>query len=109
LDYVFADVDLVLVMSVNTGFGGQGFIASSLEKIRRLSRIRKAGNFQFRIEVDGGVVPENAADLAAAGVDIFVAGSAVFKAGDMNARAGAFFEEIKRGRKIYEDWIDTET
>jgi ribulose-phosphate 3-epimerase len=108
LECVLADVDLVLVMSVNPGFGGQEFIPSSMEKIRRLARIRKDRGLSFQIEVDGGVTPENTADLAAAGADIFVAGSAVFRAADLGERAGLFFEEMEKGRARYEDWIKKE-
>jgi ribulose-phosphate 3-epimerase len=100
------DVDLVLVMSVNPGFGGQAFIPAALEKIRRLSRIRKDGGFGFMIEVDGGVVPENAADLTAVGADILVAGSAMFNAASMDRQADAFFAEMEKGRERYEDWIN---
>lgn len=80
LRYVAADLDLVLVMSVNPGFGGQSFIPSQLEKIRRLrSMLDAAGNTDAVIEVDGGVSPQNAGALAEAGASALVAGSAIFK------------------------------
>lgn len=80
LRYVAADLDLVLVMSVNPGFGGQSFISSQLDKIRRLrDMLDAAGNNDAVIEVDGGVTPENAGALAAAGASALVAGSAIFK------------------------------
>ncbi|MBN2747309.1 MAG: ribulose-phosphate 3-epimerase [Bacteroidales bacterium] len=72
-------VDLVLIMSVNPGFGGQSFIKNSLEKIKQLSQMRKQGNHSFLIEVDGGVNLENANLLFDAGAEILVAGNAVFK------------------------------
>lgn len=85
LDYILPDVAMVLIMTVNPGFGGQAFIPSSLEKIRRLrKRIDELG-LKVEIEVDGGVKPENAAEIAAAGADILVAGSAVFGAADYAA------------------------
>jgi ribulose-phosphate 3-epimerase len=72
-------VDLVLVMSVNPGFGGQAFIPSAIEKISRLRAL--AGGRPIDIEVDGGITPENAAQVAQAGANVLVAGSAVFKGG----------------------------
>jgi ribulose-phosphate 3-epimerase len=75
---VLYKVDQVLVMSVNPGFGGQGFLPNSLEKIRELARLRARHGYSYRIEVDGGVVPENVADLVRAGVEILVAGTSVF-------------------------------
>ncbi|MET0313843.1 MAG: ribulose-phosphate 3-epimerase, partial [Hansschlegelia sp.] len=78
-EYVLDKVDLVLVMTVNPGFGGQSFIPETVEKIRRLRRM--IGDRPIRIEVDGGVTPETGALCAEAGADAFVAGSAVFKDG----------------------------
>jgi len=78
LDEVLDLVDLVLVMSVNPGFGGQKFSPNSFGKVRRLARRRKELGLQFVIEIDGGVTPENVATLADAGVDWLVAGSSVF-------------------------------
>jgi ribulose-phosphate 3-epimerase len=75
-------VDLVLVMSVNPGFGGQKFIENSYKKIRRLARMRELMGLNFLIEVDGGVGPANARQLVEAGADILVAGSAIFGAQD---------------------------
>lgn len=82
LEYVLPYADLVLVMSVNPGFGGQKFIENSFEKIRRLDKLRRSGGFGYEIEVDGGVNGNNAGKLEEAGADILVAGSAVFKADD---------------------------
>jgi ribulose-phosphate 3-epimerase len=78
LDEVLNFADFVLVMSVNPGFGGQAFIPASVEKIRRLSRTIRERNLDVRIEVDGGIGPDNIAAVAAAGAEIFVAGTAVF-------------------------------
>lgn len=82
LEYVLPYADLVLVMSVNPGFGGQKFIENSFEKVKRLDQLRKSGGFGYEIEVDGGVNGNNARKLEEAGADILVAGSAVFKAED---------------------------
>ena len=90
LEEILTDVDLVLIMSVNPGFGGQKFIPSSLDKIKRLAEIRRERDLDFLIEVDGGVTLENASDIARAGADILVAGSAVFGASDVAARTRAF-------------------
>jgi len=79
LDYILPDLDLVLLMTVNPGFGGQKLIPAVIEKIKRLKTIRDAQNPTCQIEVDGGVNWENAATLAEAGVDILVAGTLIFK------------------------------
>jgi len=85
LDHVLPDLDMVVIMSVNPGFGGQSFIPSAMEKLRNLrKRIDEAG-FSIEIEVDGGVKPSNAAEIAAAGADILVAGSAVYGTNDYAA------------------------
>ncbi len=82
LDWVLEDLDLVLLMSVNPGFGGQSFIPSALDKLRRVrERIDNSGR-AIRLEIDGGVKTDNIAEIAAAGADTFVAGSAVFNAPD---------------------------
>lgn len=83
-------LDFVLIMSVNPGFGGQKFIAYSIDKIRRLRAMAEtAGNPHLLIEVDGGVTPANAGELAAAGADILVAGSSVFGKPDRKAAIAA--------------------
>lgn len=82
LGEVLDRVDTVLVMSVNPGFGGQKFIPASLGKIRELKELRSRYNYRFRIEVDGGVGPENAAELVAAGVSTLVAGTSIFHTPD---------------------------
>ncbi len=89
LEYVLDQVDLVLVMSVNPGFGGQSFIDSSLDKIRRIRTMLDAAGSSARLEVDGGVKPANIRRVAEAGADTFVAGSAVFGADDYAAAISA--------------------
>jgi len=89
LENVLDIVDYVLVMSVNPGYGGQKFIPHSLDKVRELARRRAQRRLNFFIEIDGGVGPENVAEVAKAGVDWIVAGSSVFHAPDA---AGAFRE-----------------
>ena len=82
LDWVLDDLDMVLLMSVNPGFGGQQFIPATLEKLRRVrERIDRSGR-AIRLEIDGGVKADNIAQIAAAGADTFVAGSAIFNAPD---------------------------
>jgi ribulose-phosphate 3-epimerase len=78
LDYVLTEVDLVMLMSVNPGFGGQSFIESSLEKAARLRQMLDRVNPGAGIEVDGGISPATIARMAAAGANIFVAGSAIY-------------------------------
>ena len=78
-------IDMALVMSVEPGFGGQKFIESSLGKLRRLAELRRAGGYNFDIEVDGGVTLGNAAQIREAGADIIVAGSSIFGAADMGS------------------------
>src|SRR6185437_9054359 len=82
LENVLAIVDYVLVMSVNPGYGGQKFIPNSLRKVQQLAAMRSQNRLNFAIEIDGGVGPENIADVARAGVDWVVAGSSVFQAPD---------------------------
>ena len=78
LDHVLDKLDLVLIMSVNPGFGGQGFIPSALDKLRRVRELIDASGRDIRLEIDGGVKPSNIGEIARAGADTFVAGSAVF-------------------------------
>ena len=78
LDYVLEDLDLVLLMSVNPGFGGQSFIPSALDKLKRVRKRIDATGKPIRLEIDGGVKLDNIAQIAAAGADTFVAGSAIF-------------------------------
>ena len=85
LDFILGDIDMVLIMSVNPGFGGQAFIPSALDKIRQLRRRIDDAGLRVEIEVDGGVKPDNAKEIADAGADILVAGSAVFGTRDYAA------------------------
>ncbi len=78
LDYVLDELDLVLLMSVNPGFGGQAFIPSALDKLRKVRERIDASGRVVRLEIDGGVKPDNIGAIAAAGADTFVAGSAIF-------------------------------
>jgi ribulose-phosphate 3-epimerase len=80
LDYVMDKVDMVLLMSVNPGFGGQSFIPGTLNKLREARARIDASGLPIRLEIDGGVKVDNIADIAAAGADTFVAGSAIFNA-----------------------------
>ncbi|TCZ83990.1 ribulose-phosphate 3-epimerase [Lysobacter sp. N42] len=82
LDWVLEDIDMVLLMSVNPGFGGQAFIPSALEKLRRVRSMIDASGRAVRLEIDGGVKADNIGEIAAAGADTFVAGSAIFNAPD---------------------------
>ena len=95
LECILSEVDLVLVMSVNPGFGGQKFIPETLEKVRQLDTIRKEKNYDYVIEMDGGISLENAEIAKDAGCDIFVAGSAVFGAEDVEQRVKDFNEILK--------------
>ncbi|NLB13896.1 MAG: ribulose-phosphate 3-epimerase [Gammaproteobacteria bacterium] len=98
LDWVLDDIDLVLVMSVNPGFGGQAFIPSALEKLRQIrERIDRSGR-DIHLQVDGGVKIDNIGEIALAGADTFVAGSAIFGADDYSATIAAMREEITRAR-----------
>ncbi len=82
LEWILDDLDLVMLMSVNPGFGGQSFIPSTLPKIRQLHGMITARGLQVGIEVDGGIGPDNIGEVAAAGANIFVAGSAIFGQSD---------------------------
>ena len=85
-------VDHVLIMSVNPGFGGQKFIPRTLDKIRRLDRMRRDNGYGFKIEIDGGVSSKNVAEIVRAGCDWLVAGSSVFHSAD----AGAAVKEMQQ-------------
>jgi ribulose-phosphate 3-epimerase len=85
LDWMLDEIDLVLIMSVNPGFGGQGFIESALRKIEQVRKRIDASGKDIRLEVDGGVKTDNIARIAAAGADTFVAGSAIFGKPDYKA------------------------
>jgi len=95
LDYCLADLDLVLIMSVNPGFGGQSFIPSSLDKLRAARKRIDASGRAVRLEVDGGVNTSNIAEIAAAGADMLVAGSAIFGSKDYKATIAAMRAALK--------------
>jgi ribulose-phosphate 3-epimerase len=82
LDYVLDKVDMILLMSVNPGFGGQSFIPATLDKLRQAREIIDGSGLDIRLEVDGGVKVDNIAEIAAAGADTFVAGSGIFGFGN---------------------------
>ena len=96
LDYVLDKIDMVLLMSVNPGFGGQSFIPSVLPKITRVREMIDRSGRDIRLEVDGGVKVDNIEAVAAAGADTFVAGSAIFGAKDYAATIAAMREEIRK-------------
>ena len=98
LDYVLDKIDMVLLMSVNPGFGGQSFIPSVLPKITRVREMIDRSGRDIRLEVDGGVKVDNIEAVAAAGADTFVAGSAIFGAKDYAATISAMRERIARSR-----------
>src|SRR5947207_8712055 len=95
LDYVIERVDLILIMSVNPGFGGQSFIPSALKKIERARRIIEASGRDIRLEVDGGIKVDNIRAVASAGADTFVAGSAIFGHADYRALIAAMRRELR--------------
>ena len=96
LDYVMDKVDLILIMSVNPGFGGQKFIPSALEKLREAKRRIQDSGRDIWLEIDGGVKTDNIAEIAEAGADTLVAGSAIFGAGDYVATIAAMRAELAK-------------
>jgi len=98
LDHVLDKIDMVLLMSVNPGFGGQSFIPSALPKIARVRELITRSGREIRLEVDGGVKVDNIAAVAAAGADTFVAGSAIFGAKDYRATIEAMRGQIAQAR-----------
>ncbi|AHG19958.1 ribulose-phosphate 3-epimerase [Chania multitudinisentens RB-25] len=96
LDYVMDKLDVILLMSVNPGFGGQSFIPSTLDKLRQVRKLIDDSGFDIRLEVDGGVKVDNIADIAAAGADMFVAGSAIFGQPDYHTVIDAMRRELAK-------------
>ena len=94
LEHVLDKVDMVLLMSVNPGFGGQQFIPSALDKLQAARAIIDESGFEIRLEIDGGVKVDNIGEIAAAGADTFVAGSAIFGSDDYAATIAAMREQI---------------
>jgi ribulose-phosphate 3-epimerase len=99
LDHVIQKIDMVLIMSVNPGFGGQKFIPVALEKLRLARERISASGRDIRLEIDGGVKADNIEEIARAGADTFVAGSAIFGAEDYAATIAAMRAGIERGRQ----------
>jgi ribulose-phosphate 3-epimerase len=95
LEYVIDKVDLILIMSVNPGFGGQSFIESALKKVERARRLIESCGRDIRLEVDGGIKTQNIQRVAAAGADTFVAGSAIFGCADYQAVIDAMRHELR--------------
>lgn len=96
LKYVIDKVDMILLMSVNPGFGGQSFIPEALGKLREARKIIDDSGRDIRLEIDGGVKVDNIGEIAAAGADTFVAGSAIFGPGDYKATIDSMRAEISR-------------
>jgi ribulose-phosphate 3-epimerase len=94
LDYTLKKLDLVLLMSVNPGFGGQKFIGNVLEKVRAVRKLIDASGREIRLEVDGGVKVDNIGEIARAGADMFVAGSAIFGSSDYKQTIAAMRRAI---------------
>ena len=98
LKYVMDKVDMVLIMSVNPGFGGQSFIRSALDKLRDAREMIQKSGRHIRLEIDGGVKADNIREIAAAGADTFVAGSAIFSQKDYSAVIKQMREEIAKAK-----------
>ncbi|WP_432697934.1 ribulose-phosphate 3-epimerase [Marinobacterium sp. YM272] len=98
LDHVMDKVDMILLMSVNPGFGGQKFIPSTLEKLRQVRERIDASGLPIRLEVDGGVGVGNIREIAAAGADTFVAGSAIFNTDDYRATIDSMRAELAQAK-----------
>ncbi|PWK53757.1 ribulose-phosphate 3-epimerase [Pleionea mediterranea] len=98
LEYVLDKLDMVLLMSVNPGFGGQSFIPHTLDKLRQVRALIDQSGRDIRLEIDGGVKADNIADIAAAGADTFVAGSAIFNADDYQSTIQTMRSEIAKSQ-----------
>ena len=96
IKHVLKDVDMVLIMTVNPGFGGQSFIDSMIEKIRELKAIVDEQSLNIDIQVDGGIKPSNVADVVKAGANVIVAGSAIFNSSDIKETVIEFRENAKK-------------
>jgi ribulose-phosphate 3-epimerase len=99
LKYVIEKVDMVLLMSVNPGFGGQSFIPTALDKLREARKIIDESGREIRLEIDGGVKVDNIREIAEAGADTFVAGSAIFNTEDYKATIDAMRAELAKAAK----------
>ncbi|MFC0138670.1 ribulose-phosphate 3-epimerase [Erwinia mallotivora] len=98
LDYVMDKIDVILLMSVNPGFGGQSFIPATLDKLRKARQLINRSGYDIRLEVDGGVKVDNIAEIAAAGADMFVAGSAIFGQSDYKKVIEDMRTELEKSR-----------
>ena len=101
LEHLIEEIDMILIMSVNPGFGGQSFIKSSLDKISASRKIISESGRDIRLEVDGGVKIDNIAEIASAGADTFVAGSAIFGSENYQKTISSMREEINSISKDY--------
>jgi ribulose-phosphate 3-epimerase len=99
LDYVLEKIDMVLLMSVNPGFGGQKFIPSALGKLQQVREMIRASGREIRLEIDGGVKVDNIGEIAAAGADTFVAGSAIFGSKDYRKTISDMRAAIAKNQK----------
>jgi ribulose-phosphate 3-epimerase len=99
LEYVWDKIDLILVMSVNPGFGGQTFIPSALTKIKQLRELIDASKLSIRLAVDGGIKTANIQQVAAAGADMFIAGSAIFHHADYAEVISAMREQLENSKE----------
>jgi ribulose-phosphate 3-epimerase len=99
MDYVMDKLDMVLLMSVNPGFGGQKFIPGTLDKLREARKRIDASNYKIRLEIDGGVKTDNIREIAEAGADTFVAGSAIFNTDDYRATIDTMRAELEHATK----------
>ena len=97
LEYVMDKIDMILLMSVNPGFGGQSFIPSALDKLKAARKLIDDSGYDIRLEIDGGVKIDNICEIAKAGADTFVAGSAIFNSDDYAAQIASMREAIARG------------
>lgn len=105
LDYVMDKIDVILLMSVNPGFGGQQFIPATLEKLRQVRQLIDTSGFDIRLEVDGGVKVDNIGAIAASGADMFVAGSAIFNTEDYAKTITAMRAEIDKAVNWTGCWL----
>lgn len=103
LDYILEDVDMVLLMTVNPGFGGQQFITSSYDKIKALNKLKKDKNLSFDIQVDGGITLSNVSDIIEAGANVIVAGTSIFS-GNIEDNIAAFKEVFQYATNRDEAW-----
>jgi ribulose-phosphate 3-epimerase len=99
LDHTIQKLDLILLMSVNPGFGGQRFIPSALPKLKQVRERIDASGREIRLEIDGGVKVDNIAEIAAAGADTFVAGSAIFGSKDYRATISAMRQHVQQAQR----------